>query len=517
MKEKSRVRLSTRQYTDVATDALVAYQNPRVQPCKTENIRVVDSISYGVGGRFNPCSAHKSHANCSASRFGKFSFIGYDGWVLPKHGQPTFDGYAYSGDIGTVVREALPTTDVRAEDEAYAKAHACVQLQSGASAFRPVYNWARDIAELKDTPGLVGSLNATRSLGQWLPEYARRVHTPLSELVLHDGRTLASLYLADRFGVRPTKAAVDKWLGNGGKPFRFGFYPRRTPIRKGQTLRVAWECEDVTLTPEAQELVADNSRVATDVVTQRVDQAGDGFESEAHGINPFYQSGLLSPPHAFPPQSIVKLQGSAGWPPAVNAGWATTSRGGVLFAESPMDIDLVYSAKDQGDDAINEICWELTPFSFLLDWVVDIGRWLDDQNQLYKARMAGFSLQGGTIWHTTRHVTRQWGFRPHCYCETSLQSFSRSSGRYAHATWARRVETKIDSIPLSEEVDFVRDVYGGARNWAPLYIPGKSTYAYKVGPMLALLVQGLTPLTAVKAALYENPFAVLTRMARRAW
>jgi hypothetical protein len=397
-------------------------------PFQTEEISVEESISWGGNGKQipHPCSATKvkpehlpvpqavTLGNYDVHRNTQTAAI--DEWILK-----------YTTDYYPASRPSL-TKEVgfSEEDSNRAIEDAMIRLQS--LPIRSMMNLPQAIIELKDIPRTV---KAVPKLARFLRGGVKHGLTAANTV-----KEIASAYLAYTFGVRPTVNDVNNFVGQ--IPSRIGLGVRQVRYKKGQPVRTA-----VTL----------RSDELSEWMTARTSHSGWYAYAVSSGTwlrdrTPGLDWSALS--SAVAPKGTTD---SRDWPWLARYKVVSREARGIVFGRVAADFSHDFSWLE--DISLNadpiSTGWELVPFSFVVDWFVDVGRWLQQANRLSNARNLGFRLEDG-IWISLRNeLVTYWPCLTQFYTEQTQDQGGAYPARYNLYT-----EKRVDMHPSSREVSYER-------------------------------------------------------------
>lgn len=324
-------------------------------------------------------------------------------------------------------------------------------------------NLPRAILELKDTKQ---TCRSARKLFQYVRRYPK---------VGWIGATVAQVanaYLAWQFGIKPTIADVETFMGTIPKRFEVGV--RKVHYAKGQPVRAGIR----VIHPEQKALMAPWVCAYVDKKTVRVSPG------VTNTYNAFTSGGFGSTT-ATEGSSSGHYVNSARWPYGAALSIAANEVSGCVFGRVANDFDADISALQSLQIAGDPLStgWELTPFSFLVDWFVDLGQWIRNANRLNAARGLGFKLEDG-IWLSKRleSVTYEpiLGFSLSTDLTFSGNSFSYGTLITKTVKGYRRVATN---------VDYSRSVYQEVVRFPGLStngISGLDAFQWSTGTALAI-------------------------------
>lgn len=368
----------------------------------SEKMFCEESITWEpAGGRkaYHWCQAIKHNYQASAASLrGEGSYVGVyrirntDGNVSF---EPLSSELRYAGSGPSLTVTCGPSDDEVAD----AISSASVRLSS--LPIRPMMNLPQAIIELKDIPR---TLKAVPRLARWLRGAGARKGYSLGDSV----KEVASGYLAYVFGVRPTANDVESFMGT--VPERVGVGVRQMRYKAGEPVRAAFTVKDEATLSEYKSATTSTS-------------GWQGWNKPA--LNSFID---VAPVGSWNGNSTaIASKGvtrTKDWPWLARYQVKSREVVGVVFGKVARDYSHDFSWMDDMKISADPIStgWELVPFSFVVDWFADLGRWLRDMNRLSAARYSGFSLENG-IWVSKRdtqvtylpvcdfYITGHWEYR----------------------------------------------------------------------------------------------------------
>lgn len=349
-----------------------------------------ESIDYGTGALFNECSATKSRI--------------YAGWPASRGCLSSVEWYVKAGSSvtgskpeprqmdsvfltvqpkGSAVISATMEETQQARFEAYQKLIYLIDVEH--------MNFARSFFELKDTKATLKPFISffkwsKANLGKKLPGAIGRKLGKLS--VASSCAKMASAYLWYKFGVEPTISDVNRFTSevSSGK---LSVQGRKNPLRvpKGAILVSRYS-------------VNPGKRRVGEVMFKNLGEVNrDGGVVMKDSIERSWPN--YSTYHTFPnpfPDGSVWVQ-----PNTVTAQYER----GAYFAEVIRDIEVDATTQLSRQMAWNcpmaNTAWELVPFSFVVDWFVDVGKYIHNLEKLSIGVSERQKL--GPIWHSVQIVT----------------------------------------------------------------------------------------------------------------
>jgi hypothetical protein len=261
----------------------------------------------------------------------------------------------------------------------------------------PVHmNVVQAACELKDTKQTMRQFLsfmewARRSLGRVLKRgpIARRVS------LLSSCASVASAYLWYQFGVEPTVQDVSRFIKEMSKgKLAVKGHPttKRVVHHKGQVLKVFYSVKPRISDVSAAMFGNSSSSKCT------TDQGVATWEGHDHIVLPNGTTWVTAP-HGEQPQTLYRGRTVI-----------TRERKGCYFAQVLQDVEMTGLEELQRHLSWNcplaATMWELTPFSFLVDWVVDVGAAIRRFERGTCAATGRPSL--GPIWGWEKEITRRY-------------------------------------------------------------------------------------------------------------
>lgn len=346
------------------------------------------------------------------------------------------------------------------EDEVMdAISSAAVSLAS--QPIKPMMNLPQAIIELKDIPKTIKAV----------PKLARFLKGPGKSLgSFATVKEAASAYLAYTFGVKPTVHDVNNFMGQ--VPERVGIGVRQVRYKAGQPVRAGFTLRD-------EDTLSQYRQAAT---------AWSGIQRYSLGASwadvvPVGQANLNST--AIAPRGVTRTRD---WPWTADYKIVSREVSGVVFGKVANDYARDFSWMDDMKINADPIStgWELVPFSFVVDWFVDLGRWMREANKLSEARLSGFTLENG-VWLSRRDslVT----YLPVCDYRCTCEWDGYHSGD-SYPCWFK-VETSkvVRHEPYTTELGYSRSLYRDRITFPRLRIKGlwgQSAFQWTTGTALAI-------------------------------
>lgn len=357
-------------------------------------IKYRESIDYGVGARFNPCTASKSrhYIGWSASR-GCFSNTdwyvragNYERQTKPEAVQRD-SAYLTVDPQGSVRIKADQALVEQRQFDAYQKLIYLIDVEH--------MNFARSLYELRD---MKDTILPFVEFYRWCRNLIKgRVRLPrdLSKAMgknfglLTSCAKMAKAYLWYKFGVEPTVQDVKQFTAqmSAGK---LSVQGRKDPIRvpKGSVVVQRYSANPGI------------GRVSNEMFSNfgKVDQSGVRY-GEVSDLKLRWPN--YSTYHTFPnpfPEGSCWVR-----PKTVTTEFVR----GAYFAEVIKDIEIpgdVHHARQMAWNCpMANTAWELVPFSFVVDWFVDVGTAIHNLEKLSIGVSERTKL--GPIWHACQTVT----------------------------------------------------------------------------------------------------------------
>lgn len=351
------------------------------------------TIEYGVKARFNACN-HSTRqdvsgwpASCASYANRNIHHVGGSPGVQPRaemlDSQIMRINPRYAG-----TRIGYNTSDLDR-----ARKDAALHLQ----ALTPnrTMNLLQSVCELKDTRS---TLNQFLSFVSWARSKAGTVlkRGPVRKRLslLDSAATVASTYLWYRFGVEPTVTDVKRFMRevSQGKLQVRGHLNKVTVARKGQVLTSRYrvgankaQIAAAMFSPSAGKVDEDTGVYQCSGSLWKTIPTGDSYTQFPYGGN------NSSYPLARQYVSTVRVNGC-------------------MFAEVKSDVEI--DGRKELQRQLDWNCpllgtaWELIPFSFLVDWVIDVGDTIRRlERQALALRYRRF-LSG--IWIAEKEITETW-------------------------------------------------------------------------------------------------------------
>lgn len=359
-----------------------------------------ESISYGVGDTFNQCLHNVETSFDSGFPAVICSFVNLRQKYhrsFPGGGAPEVIPHAYESQMACWNYWKWPIRSISYDQKAceLAQSNAYTRLIHLRSALDGRHmNVARSALELKDTRQTVGQL---MSFMYWVKSrigtrvsiakpFAKRVNKVLT--VKDTVAACASAYLWYRFGVEPTVADVKQFIRelSQGK-LRVRGYNNPLIIPKGQTVRARFRC------------------------APRIGQIRELMYPDTHA----WVGAIDIDPYLGHEQPSVE---SITWPPSaqISGNFAAhrvdvSEISGVYFAKlkKSVKIDGLSQLRKRWEWSCPSFktLWDLLPFSFLVDWVVDVGSIIERLEKRYVIQ--NYAEYLGPIWLAeTRRTVRYY-------------------------------------------------------------------------------------------------------------
>lgn len=306
--------------------------------------------------------------------------IGYKEYRFTRHRTPTgfewdpmttrsfTSGYKWPGG-STLNTGSVKELDTRIGD-------ACVALAS--HCITPFMDIPTAIVELKDIPATLKAVPKLVRFARRFPKVARPTVRTIKEV--------ASSYLAYTFGVKPTVSDVTSFIGQVPERVKLGI--KQVKYAKGQPVRAGFFVKSPSLEAYTKPNTTSFSRAYTLGMGQKLSEVDIPYITSGANSTTLARSGVVSTPD---------------WPYYLNWRVVGEEVHGCVFgrvaADMAMDISAIGDFRLSSDPLLT--AWELLPFSFVVDWFANVGKWLKQANRLSSARKMGFYLQDG-IWLSKR-------------------------------------------------------------------------------------------------------------------
>lgn len=352
-----------------------------------------ESIDYGTGARFNPCVASKTRH--------------YIGWSAARGCFSNTDWYVRAGnfdrgskpvcsqlDSVLLTVDPLGSTHIKADEalveqrrfDAYQKLIYLVDVEH--------MNFARSFYEMRDVKKTIQPFvefyKWCRALLKGRVRLSKNILRSIGEnfSLLTSCATMAKAYLWYKFGVEPTVHDVKQFTAelSSGK---LSVQGRKDPIRvpKGSVVVQRYSANPGI------------GRVSNEMFNNfgKVDQSGVRYGDGKRILRWPSYSTYHTFPNPFP-------EGSLWVRPKVVT---TEFERGAYFAEVIKDIeipgDVHFTRQMAWNCPLAATAWELVPFSFVVDWFVDVGTAIHNLEKLTLGVSERAKL--GPIWHACQTVT----------------------------------------------------------------------------------------------------------------
>lgn len=406
------------------------------QDDRSSSQKYQETITYGTGSPFNELVGSKVIGDWDHGCHGTLGTIINDTWRLVGY-KPTSSASARMPDCQLIYREGDrtkvyrpgATRTITMDPGAIELARMNAYNRLSHLAPKPHANWLRAVCELKDAKQTIEQ--ATRFL-TWSRSYFGRAFTVGSSIKIwiKDSTRIshvAKAYLWDQFGVEPTVADVRRFLNelSNGKLRVYGEMNKtKTLAKKGQVVVARYSVK-----------LPGSSILDEMFGSGRHEDLGYGY---VH-LFPGYGTRTVT----WPAQGIVPFQPSYGRPIKV-----THEVSGCYFARAKNDISVTGLQDIKRSWEWNcpsfRTLWELTPFSFLVDWVVGVGDTIEALEKRYCTQ--NYLSQLGQVWRFEKDRT---------------------------TTYRPIVSGQLEAKPVSPATD--------ANNWGTCVISGEAKYGYYRG------------------------------------
>lgn len=428
-------------------------------------------ITYGVGAQFNQC-VHTVERELLLADSQVCGHTNDLVWTVSRGNQPSakteatshteYNGASYTYDR-TGHRPALTVPIENIENARTSAYAALIHLKPERH-----MNVTQAAMELKDTEQTLGQLVSFMRWARSVFGKSVRCGKGFTRLSVASKLTsVANAYLWYKFGVEPTVTDVKRFLKelSQGK-LRVSGHKSKITLNRGTVVKQHYS---VALPKEA---IA-QSMFPPVGTTQRGALHDEGVFQVRLVRNPW---GPVTTSVTLPLHGSGQASRFLAYPT-----WVSDETRGCYFAtlKDNLEIDGLDSLKNKWGWNCPALAtlWELTPFSFLVDWVVDVGGALRLLERRYL--QADYRSALGTIWHWER--TRRSLYWPVQSCEGHGERVDDDTFRFEWSldrSWRRVRETS----------SFVRRALGDAPGWV---IPklGETIRAYQISTGMALLMQ----------------------------
>lgn len=357
-------------------------------------INTTRRITYNTGARFNLCSQVKDTsyvgfpaAGCS---FTNRSFKCIPGSPSGRMPEVVPDPSRFERWLSSGQRELSYDESELLDRQHDAYTRLC--------ALRPPIhmNVVQAACELKDTKQ---TMRQFLSFMEWARRHLGRVlrKGPIARRVslFSSCASVASAYLWYQFGVEPTVQDVSRFIrevSQGKLTVKGHLTTKRVVYRKGQVLKTFYSVKpriaDVSAT------MFGNSSSSKNISNQGVAT----WEGRDHIVLPNGTTWVTAP-HGEQAPAIYRGRTVI-----------TRERKGCYFAQVLQDVEMTGLEELQRHLGWNcplaATMWELTPFSFLVDWVVDVGAAIRRFERRTCAAVGRSNL--GAIWHWEKEISRRY-------------------------------------------------------------------------------------------------------------
>lgn len=344
-------------------------------------------------------------------------------------------------------------------------------------------NVAQAVCELKDTKQTIRGLT---DFIKWGYDQMGRVVGRRVKRRMHWFCSLAevaSAYLAYKFGVEPTISDVSRFIRevSSGQLVVKGQKTKRSVLHKGEVVKTTYQARPRQA--DVAEAMFGNSSGWSNISKDGV----ASWNGKSHVSLPTGTTWITAPRY------------TSTYNPKLYRGRSVTVRyvKGCYFARAKDDYEI------GGWDAVQRrlgwncpviaTMWELTPFSFLVDWVVDVGSYI----RRLERQMCSLNTRSmlGPIWEWRKEIVARYVpalVRFDAYADDLEAPTNPGSGGSLNLRWV----VAAAPILVSKSVSFNRRAaIQPDPSWPVL---AKSIHAYQISTGMALLVQTASELLARK-------------------
>lgn len=389
----------------------VSVSSRLVNVLRTVPVDCVSKIQYQTGPdrAFRPCSASKERILGNPHPLpGQFPTIGleivntghgYAASVVP-YGTP--EPLYFAGPCARTFVKGPSDDEVRVAIQD-------TQVGLASSPVRVGMNIPRAIIELKDIPKTVKTVGdiagfllkkpgtSSRDLAR-LGRQAEIVRDSIRNWKHRPAGQVAQGYLGYIFGVVPTWGDI-KALFDEVNPYTVRPNVRSGAFSAGETVRCTRVLGSDQALRNARFVNSYTGHFQTRVTTRNYPRPG---QSVVIPTDVSYRCGLNS-------SQVSDDPGSNAWPIQANHYFDVQRHRITSFGRVLNDCDFSkQSPLLNGADPIST-AWELLPFSFVVDWFANLGKWLKQENRLALARYGGYYLDPATgVWLGHRTTSTRW-------------------------------------------------------------------------------------------------------------
>lgn len=285
-------------------------------------------------------------------------------------------------------------------------------------------NLPQAIIELKDVPK---TLKGIRDIGQWLKTVPQEYRKGWFSRTT---REVANGYLNAAFGVAPTMHDAADFLGDYPDLFDAEVKTMLNSV-PGEPVRAFFR---VTAGGVEEAL---RRRVTSRVIemTARTSEPTDRRIVDAFAVGGYGSNGVIA--------DSEKDVNTAYWPFASATAYEVPEVVGVVFGRVLRTGAAPYSVGDRirVNSGLSLTAWELTPFSFVVDWFANLGKWLRQANRQVDAIERGYRLE--SVWLSRRQDLVTYWPRPWhattCYVHgLSATGFNYRISTEKSVTWYKK-------------------------------------------------------------------------------
>lgn len=372
----------------------------------------VSTIQYETGlnrTAYRPCSAYKERVLGNPHPLpGQTCTIGLE--IVNNNGRYTASVVPYGAPEPLYFAGPLRRLFVKGpSDDEVRVAIQDTQIGLASSPVRVGMNIPRAIIELKDIPKTIKTVRditgfllkkpgtSAQDLAR-LGRQAKYVRDSIRNWKHRPAGQVAQGYLGYIFGVVPTWGDI-KALFDEVNPYTVRPNVRSGKFSAGRTVRCTRVLGSDRELINARYVNTYNGHFVTRIRTNNYPPSG---QSVVIPTNLETLCGLNS-------SQVSDDPGSNAWPIQANDYYDVRRHRITSFGRVLNDCDFSeQSPLLNGADPIST-AWELLPFSFVVDWFANLGKWLKQENRLALARNGGFYLDPATgIWLGHRTTSTRW-------------------------------------------------------------------------------------------------------------